>query len=332
MKDPAERSKPDKLGRSAVGPWRIPFRGWVDVLRRVWQSSIDDRLGILAAGVAFYLFLSIFPALATYVSIYGLVVSADEAVSQVGRLTSAMPVDVGDFFRGSASEIVDRSESELGWSVGISAVLGLLSARKGAKALFDGIGVAYHEPERRGFLRKNLETLMVTGALIVGGTLVIGLLAVLPLVAGLLGVPDWVGDWFGWLRWPLLALMIMGFLAWVYRVAPDRRKARWRWISPGSIMATLLWLGGSSVLSWYFGQVGDLSRTFGTFGAVGVLMLWLLLTGFVVLLGAELNAELEHQVEADSTVPPEQPLGRRGAWVADHVADRSGGGDGDRHP
>jgi membrane protein len=324
----SEQHRPgDPSGCDATSPTAISARGWLAVLRRLFRAVLADRLGILSAGVAFYLFLSVFPALGVFVSIYGILVDRQEAAAQIDRLAVTMPADVRVILTQSAAEVAGRPGKQLGWGVVVSAVLGIWSAKKGANALFDGIGIAYNQQDQRGIVGKNLLTLMVTAVLMVGGLLTIGFLTLIPVVTGWLGMPGSTTDMVEGLRWPILAVLavlIMGFLAWLYRIAPDRRDARWRWISPGSVVATLLWLAGSALFSWYFQSFGDLDKTFGAFGAAALLMLWLLLTAFVVLVGAELNAELEHHVKPDSTVPPDRPLGQRGAWVADHVASMEG--------
>jgi len=320
VKEESDQAR-DALGRRAERPSEIPKRGWIATLKRVVQQFFEDQLPIVSAGIAFYFFLAIFPALAAFVSIYGLLLSPAEAVAQVEQLAVALPADVREMLGKVASGLAEESNQTLGWGTGLSVLLSLWSAKKGTNALFEGLNIAYNERNQRGFLKTNALTLLATAVLIIGGIVAIGLVALIPALLDFLQVPAGLDAVLSLVRWPVATLLIIAFLAWIYRIAPDREDARWRWISPGSVFATVGWLVGSLLFSWFIDSFGGFNKAFGTFAAVAILMLWFLLTAVVVLVGAELNAELEHQVVTDSTVPPNRPLGERGAWVADHVAD-----------
>lgn len=320
MKDETASHEIDTAGRRADSPSKIPKRGWFSTLKRVKNEIARDHIPIVAAGVAFYFFLAIFPALTAFISIYGLAVSPGEAASQVETMADALPADARKMIAETATNLATQSNEKLGWGVALSLLISLWSAKKGTNALFDGLNIAYNETESRGFIKKNALTLMVTVAIVVGGVFAISLVALVPAVLHMLPLPDFARGAVDLLRWPLVAFMIIAFLAWLYRVAPDREPAEWRWLSAGSVVATILWLVGSGLFSWYIDTFGAMDKTYGTFAAVVILMLWLLLTAFAILIGAELNGELEHQTAQDTTTGEDEPLGERGAYHADHVA------------
>jgi len=307
-------------GRGADSPQEIPKQGWRDILIRVKNEVRDDKVPLLSAGVAFYAMLSLFPSIIALVSVYGLVADPDDVRAQVNNLASIIPA-------GSRALVTDQLTaltSTAGSSLSLGLVFGILtalwSASSGMKALITGINVAYDEPESRKFLKLRGLALLLTLGAILTMAVALGVIVVLPiLVDHLLGPVG--GTVVSILRWPFLALLLIVGLAVLYRLAPDRDDPKWRWVTPGSVVATVLWVVGSMGFSFYASHFGNYSKTYGSLGAVVVLMLWLYLSAFAVLVGAELNAETELQTKKDSTRGPDKPMGERDAHAADRVAE-----------
>ncbi len=306
-------------GRRATAPWQIPWLGWKDIFWRIYNEVQEDRLLAVAAGVAFFALLAFFPAVTAFVSLYGLFADASTIQDHLSLAASFMPAGGFDILREQVVRVVSKPPSTLGFAFIVSTGLALWSANAGMKAIIDALNVAYEESEKRSFIRLNLVSLCFT----LGGfiALALGLAAVVvfPLVLSAIGLKGWVETIIWVLRWPaLLALVILG-MAILYRFGPSRREAQWQWVSVGSVVAAFLWLAGSMLLSWYLQNFADYNATYGSLGAgIGFLM-WLWLSSIAILLGAELNSEIEHQTARDSTVPPEKPLGVRGARMADTV-------------
>lgn len=315
----------DDRGRSASSPREVPARGWKDVALRVKDEVKTDQVPLLAAGVAFYAMLALFPALIAVVSVYGLVADPADVQRQITSLTSALPESAASLIGDQLSSIVNSQSSSLSWGLALSLGGVLWSVSSGVQGLIKGLNVAYDEDESRGFVKLRGLALLLTLGAIVGAIAALGLIVVVPIVLRAVGLGA-VGEWAVRIgRWPLLALLVAVGLAVVYRYGPDRHSPRWRWVGPGAAIATVLWILGSIGFSVYVNNFGSYNQTYGSLGAVIVLLLWLFLTSFVVLLGAEIDAELEHQTARDTTVGSERPLGRRDAYVADHVGEPAGG-------
>ncbi|GHA80847.1 YihY/virulence factor BrkB family protein [Pontibacter akesuensis] len=310
----------DAKGRNAEAPKEIPAAGWKQVMLRVKEQLATDNISIVAAGVAFYFFLALFPTLAAIISIYGLVTSPAEVEQQMEQLTSVLPPEAHDMLTERLRNIAQQSSSSLGWGALLGIVLSLWSANSGTKSLFEGINIAYDEENDRSFLKLNAITLLFTLGGIILGSLCVALVVAFPAIIEHLGLPDWLETVLQLGRWVLLIVFIMGALALIYKVAPKRNNPKFRWVSWGSAMATGLWLLGSLLFSYYVNNFGNYSETYGSVAAVIILMLWFNLTSFIILLGAEINSELEHQTAKDTTVGKEKPLGERNAYHADHVA------------
>lgn len=308
----------ETTGRGATSPTDIPAAGWKLVLLRTKEQVKSDNVTILAAGVAFYLMLALVPTLAAAVSLYGLVADPSQVAEQVNEFSAALPRDAEQLLEEQLESITAGSTTGLGVRFVIALVLALWSASKGAKAMIEATNVAFDEDETRGFLRLRLLALAFT----VGGIVVmvggLAMIAVFPRIGGDEGSTGRLVATI--VRWPLLAVAMMVALAALYRFAPDRADPRWRWVSPGAAVSTLLWLAGSGLFALYADRFGNFNKTYGSLGAVVVLMLWLFLTGFIVILGAELNAEAERQTAYDTTTGRSQPLGGRDAYAADTVA------------
>jgi len=275
---------------------------------------------VVSGGIAFFFFLAIFPALIATVSIYGLVVSPAEVQQQMSQITAQLPEKVHIMISDILKNIADKSGSTLSWSVFLGVLISLYSAKKGITALFEGINIAYNEMNERPFLKKNGLELLFTFGAIITGILALIVVAVWPAIVEKLGLPAVLQAVISWGRWILLALIIVFSLGLIYKVAPDRRNPEFKWASPGSVVATLLWIGISLLFSWYVDNFGSYDKTYGSFATVIILMLWFLLTSFIILLGAEINSEMEHQTSTDTTIGDDKPMGQREAYYADRVA------------
>jgi membrane protein len=311
------RENQDERGRQARRPRDIPRPGWRDIALRVKEETTRDNLSIIAAGVAFYAMLAIFPALAALVSIYGLVANPAQVSQHMASIGQVLPEQ--------AYQILDQQLSSVAGSAGgaltIGAIGGLLlalwSAARGMKAMLLALDITYDEEEKRGFLRFNALALLLTLGAVLFILLALALIAILPAILGQLGLPETVQTLLVWLRWPLLGLLVILGVAVLYRFGPDRDQPRWRWVSLGAVLATVLWLVVSALFSWYVSNFGSYQETYGAMGAVVILLMWFYITAYAILLGAEINAEMEHQTEADTTRGAERPMGERDAHMAD---------------
>jgi membrane protein len=311
----------DAAGREAEEPTEFPPAAWRDIATRVAAEVKADNVPLLAAGVAFFALLSLFPAIVAVVSLYALVADPAEVSSQVGDLVAGMPPQAGDLVLEQVTSAVDGADAGLGTTAAIGIVLALWSASSGMKWLLSALSLAYDEQEGRPFVRLRGTALALTLAAAVAFAANLAIVAGTGALAERLGLGDAGRIAVSVLRWPLLGALVLGGLAVLYRYGPDRDRARWRWVSVGSIVAAVVAVLASGAFALYTTVAGSFDEAYGSVGAVIVLMLWLMVTVFAVLLGAEINAEMEHQTAEDTTSGPERPLGQRGAVVADEVAD-----------
>jgi membrane protein len=316
----AQRAGNGERGRYADEPQEIPAPGWWDITKRVFQSISEDNVSLMAAGLAFYAMLSLTPAFTALIALYGLVFDPAQVQQQIATMESFIPPEAAKLIGDQLAAVVQGSNSKLGVGLVVSLGIALWSANSGTTALMAALNVAYGEKEKRGTIEYWLHSLVLTGTLIIFGILAILLIAVIPAVIGFLPFGDFGQTIVSWIRWPVLVLLSTIGLAIIYRYAPSRAEPRWSWVSPGALAATVLWIIISALFSLYVGQFASYNKTYGSLGGVIVLMMWFWLTGFAIILGAEWNAEMEHQTARDTTTPPREPLGRRGAYVADTVA------------
>jgi membrane protein len=317
-----QRASEPGRGRRAHTPWHIPWRGWKDVLVRTYQESLDDRLLALASGVVFYSLVALFPGIAAGVSLYALFSDPGTIAKHLSLAADIVPAGAIDMIEAEIKRIAARSDGKLTFGFLIGLGIALWSANAGMKALFDALNVIYDETEKRGIIRLNLESLLFTLCAILGALVAISAVVVFPLILAAFGLSSSDVPFYAHLRWPVMFALLIVALAVLYRYGPSRRLAKWRWLSVGSVFAALTWLAVSSLFSWYLEAFANYDATYGALGAVVGLMMWMWLSTIVVLVGAELNAEIEHQTARDSTVGPEQPLGLRGAVMADTVGAR----------
>ena len=299
----------------ADSPRRITAAGWRRILRRVAGHVLSDRLMVQAAGVAFFAVLSIAPVLVTAISVYGAVNTPEQAVQQLSSVAGMLPADLQSVVADQLTTITAASTQVLTWRGLTGLVVALWTATTAMTYLIDGLTLAYHETETRGFLRRSGLALVF----VLGGALLLGAVIAAAGAASraLAEVPGPVRTVLPVVSWAALAALVTVVLAVLYRYAPDRKEARWRWITGGSTVATLLWLASTAGLFAYVERLGSYQSTYGSLAGVAISMFWLWTTVFLVIVGAAVNAETERQTARDSTVGPEQPLGERGAVVAD---------------
>jgi membrane protein len=318
-----DRAEPDQhgRGREAEAPTQIPHRGWWDVLMRTKAEVRRDNVALLAAGIAFYALLALVPALVAVVSIYGLAANPADIARHVGDVLGAAPEEVRDLVVQQLRSITEGDSSKAGWGVLIGIAIALWSASSGTKHAIEAVNAAYDEEETRGFIKLRFLSLVLTLGAVLFFLVAMALVAFLPAALDRTSLPSALQLLINIARWPLLALGVLVALAIFYRYAPDRDEPRWRWVSAGAVVASLLWLAGSVGFAFYAANFGRYNETYGSLGAIVVVMLWLFLSAFAMLLGAELNAELERQTRKDSTDGRPQPLGRRQAYAADTVGE-----------
>lgn len=309
-------------GRRADRPAQISVAGWLDIVWRVKQKIEEDKLTMLAAGIAFYALLALFPAIAAIISLWALVLDPQDMVRQIGELARVFPLQGMELIETQAREVGNNTDTGLSLTAIGSLLVALYVASKGVHGLIVGLNIVYGERERRSAFRRGLLRAAMTLGLVVMTQVTIVFITLFPLAIGLLGLDTFLFRIVAWLRWPLLLVAMMLVISVFYRFAPYRRSPRWQWISVGSVIATLLWLLGSAGLSFYVSRMADLSELYGTLGAVVVLMLWFWISAFVVLLGAEINGEMERQTRRDTTIGESRPRGERGAHVADTLGPR----------
>ncbi len=308
-------------GRDAATPGNIPARGWRDIAWRVKAVLDDDHIATFAAGVAFFGLLALFPAVGATIAFAALMMDPMMIELELEGLLTALPPEAALILTGQLREVAAGA----GGGMGVAAIFGLLvslySASKGMKVLIEGMNLAYEEKETRGFLRLNLLSIAMTLGMILGLVMAMGAMIAVPAMLGTLGLSAAAEALLRYGRWLVLAALALFGLAVLYRYGPSRDAPKWRWVSPGAIAATLLWLAGSALFSVYAANFGTYNETYGTLGGVIILLTWLWLSAFIVLLGAELNSEIEHQTARDTTKGPERPMGERGAQMADTVGE-----------
>ncbi|MGY2129275.1 YihY/virulence factor BrkB family protein [Blastococcus sp. SYSU DS0617] len=323
---------PDQLpGIDAATPMGIPARGWKQIVKRAWAENNADNMPIIAGGVAFFAFLSIFPALIALISIYGLIASREQAASQVEELTAGLPDDARRLITEQVTTIADAGEA-LTWGLVVSVLAALFTASGGVNNMVKAVNIAYDEVETRNFVKLRALSLVLTLGAIFFVVITIGLVAVLPVVLDALPLGG-VGAVFAEVgRWIALLVVVTGSLAVLYRVAPDRDAPRFRWVSLGSIVVTVAWAVVSLGFTFYVNNFGSYNETYGAIAGVIVLMLWLYITCYLVLLGAEINSEAEHQTGLDTTDGEPAPMGQRNAVKADTLPAKAEPDKGDGDP
>jgi membrane protein len=321
---PKEAVDADAHGRAAASPSEIPPRGWKDILLRVYANISKHRILALAAGMTYYSILAIFPAIAALVAVYGLFSDPTTIARHLDQLGGFLPGGAIDVAREQLTRVASKGSQTLGLTFLIGLGTSLWSANAAMKSLFDTLNIVHDEEEERGFLRLNAISLGFT----VGGVFFIvaalSSIVVIPVLLNFVGLSN-AGDLLLRIgRWPAMYLALAFALAVIYRYGPSRETARWRWVSWGSAIAALLWLAVSGLFSWYAANFGKFNETYGSLGAIIGFMTWLWISAIVILLGAEIDAEMEHQTARDTTTGSPKPMGARGARMADTVGAAQG--------
>jgi membrane protein len=304
-------------GRRSSSPLQIPWAGWKDILWRTYVRTGEDRLLATAAGVVFFGLLAVFPAITALVSSYGLFANPSTIGANLQTLALMLPEGSFQIVQDQIARVLDKGNTALGATFLFGLGFAVWSANAGVKAVIDALNVVYEEREKRSFIRLNLLALAFTSGGIAALLLMVGAVVAFPLALDHLGLHPEAQFIVGLARWPLLFVILLGALGILYRFGPSRRAARWEWLSVGTLTAALLWIVGSALLSWYLSNFGHYTATYGSLGAAIGLMTWMWMSAIIVLCGAELNSEIEHQTALDSTVGRPKPLGDRGAVMAD---------------
>jgi membrane protein len=304
-------------GRLSGTPLQVPWAGWRDILWRTYVRSGEDRLLAIAAGVVFFGLLAVFPAITALVSCYGLFADPSTIGANLQTLSLMLPEGSFQIVQDQIARVLDQSSTALGATFLFGLGLAVWSANAGVKAMIDALNVVDGEREKRSFIQLNLLSLAFTSGGIAALLLMVGAVVAFPLALDHLSLPPAIQSIATLARWPLLFAILLAVLGILYRFGPSRRAARWQWLSVGTLAASLLWIAGSSLLSWYLSNFGNYNATYGSLGAAIGLMMWMWMSAIIVLFGAELNSEIEHQTARDTTVGHPKPLGARGAVMAD---------------
>lgn len=310
----------DGRGRRVDTPSKIPAAGWKDIGLRTFREIQNDRLLAVAAGVTFYALLAIFPAIVAIVSLYGLFADIATISDHLAVLSGFLPGGAIEIVGEQVKRIASGGDTTLGFAFFIGLGVSLWSANAGVKALFDALNVVYEEEEKRSFIKLNAISLTFTLGAILFLLCAIGAIVVLPVAFKFVGIQrstEWI---LAIARWPALLVVILFGLAVLYRFAPSRERARWRWVTWGSALAAIVWAVGSMLFSWYVSNFGNYNETYGSLGAAIGFMTWIWLSTAIILVGGEINAEMEHQTARDTTDGRRMPMGARGARMADEAA------------
>jgi len=311
-------------GREARRPRDIPPRGWWDILWRVFKRLGTDNVTLVAGGLAMYALLSVFPGLAAAVFIYGLFTTAADVAKHLSVFAGMLPPSVWAIFNTQLQALTRHPQSTLSIAAGVGVLVALWSARSAMSSLMTATNIAYSEVEKRNFFMQILISLALTIGAVLGFIALLVLGVAVPVALKVLGTALWVQWAVDALQWVFLwAFAVLG-LAFVYRYAPAREHARWHWVTWGSAIAATLWLLTSGLFAFYVRTFADYGKTYGALGGVIALLMWFYLSSIIVVLGAEINAEMERQTRHDTTAGPEAPMGQRGAYAADTLGPSAG--------
>lgn len=318
------RAKPQNEDvRGANRPSDIAKHGWWVIFKRVWGDLSEKNVSLIAAGTAFYAFLAIPAAFSALISVYGLLFDPADVEQQVRAMQGAVPADAIGLISGQLKPLSAHSTA-LGIGFVVSMAIALGSASSGTSSIMQALNMVHGEEERRGFIKYYAMALGLTVGMVIFAALALALIAVLPAAIEELPFGGFGNTLAAIARWPVLLVLVMLWLAAIYRLAPSREAPKWRWISAGTVAAALLWIAGSALFSLYVGAFATYNKTYGSLGAVVVLLMWLWVSAYAVLIGATLNAEIERQTRRDNTTGAEPaPMGAHGAEVADAVARES---------
>ena len=308
-------------GRNAQTPAQIPATGWRDVAMRVVHGISKDRITTISGGVTFFVLLALFPGLAGLISLYGLVADSSTIGQHLSNLEGVLPEGGMQILRDQIVQLTSQPAQKLGFATLGSLAISLWSANGGIKAIFEGLNSVYEENEKRSFIKLNAISLALTMAALAFVIVSLLTITVVPGLLSFVGLP-WVSDIVNYARWPVLLVVVSLMIAVIYRFGPSRKQPQWRWISPGCIFAAVAWIAASLLFAWYTSHFGSYNKTYGSLGAAVGFMTWIWISTMVILIGAKINAELEHQTASDTTVGFPAPAGERGAKMADTLGRR----------
>ena len=309
-------------GHDAGSPLEMPKRAWKDIAKRTWIRTWQDNVGLVAAGVTYYGFLALVPLLGIIVMLYGLIAEPETVVDNVRTLTTILPPDVAKLIAEQLIAAVKTTKETQGLGILVALLVALYGGTNGAGAIITALNIAYEEKEKRTLGRFYLAATIMTVAAVIAAVIALIGTTTLALLGNL--APDaspvvvMLGKLAGYITLTIAAAAIAATL---YRFAPSREDARWRWITPGSLFAAISWLLLTLLFSFYVTRVTDYNATYGSLGTIILLLTWIYLSAYALIFGAELNSEIEHQTARDSTTGPPEPMGKRGAWAADNVAE-----------
>ncbi|KAB0676563.1 YihY/virulence factor BrkB family protein [Aureimonas leprariae] len=310
-------------GRDASGPFGIPLKGWRDIGLRLYRSFFEDRVMLIAAGATFYLLLALFPAFAVFVSFYGFVADPHSIAEHIAFIGQFLPQAGTELLQGQLERLVAQDTGTLSTTFVIGLLIALWSANNGIKTLFEAMNIAYGEFEKRNFFVLNLVAFGFTLGAVVIAILLIVSVGVVPAVMAVLGLSSVSDGIIAAMRWPVMFALVVGAIAMIYRFGPSRNPARWSWVLFGAVLTSVVWIVTSIAFSWYLQNLANYNATYGTVGGVIGFMIWVWISSIIFIIGAEINAEMEHQTALDTTDEPAKPLGSRGARVADTIGKSS---------
>jgi membrane protein len=308
-------------GADAGTPASLPAKGWWDVIKRVWTNSGTHHVGLMSAGIAFYAFLSFVPLLGAVVMSYGIVADPAAVAQHMQLMIGLVPPDAARLINEQLLTLTESASDKKGLALLIALGLSLFSASRASGAMIEALNVVYEQNDTRGLIKGTLLSILLIAAAVLIGVLGTTAAALLAFAEELVGDAGFViATLLRIIAWLFAGTLCCFTLGAMYRFAPDRSDARWQWLSVGALVGTVLWLAATLLFGVYVANFGDYDATYGSLGAVAVLLMWLFVSAYAVLIGAMINAEAERQTARDSTTGPELPMGSRGATVADTSA------------
>ena len=280
--------------------FNLSFSDWKSILKKVQARIGENNVVIVSAGVGFFGFMAIFPAIMALISIYGFVMDPQQIEEQVSKISSLMPEQTHEIIQYRVDQFIKSKEESLGWGTFFAILLGVWIGNLGTKSLFRGINIAYDTDNKRGIIKNNGLTLLFTFGAIILIILSASLIIAFPAIIEKIGLPDHIEGLISWLRWLVMGIVLVGSIGLIYNFAPKRKQPGFMWVLPGAVFATCLWLLASSAFSFYIRHFWNLSEIYGSISAVVFLMLWLFISTFIILLGAELNYGIEQHVMGES--------------------------------
>lgn len=308
-------------GRDANKPSQIPAKGWKDTLYRIKYEVGHDRISLISAAMSYYAFLAFVPAITAIVLMYAWINDPGEIATHIAKAGNFIPNEFQTILKDQLTALASKAQTTLGFSAITALLISLYSSSKACSAIIDGMNIIHEEEEKRNFFKRNLTSIGLTFIGIVLSVFAIVVVVAIPALLANFEFGDTIEKVVGGVSWLILLSLFSFYLSVIYRFAPCRKKPKWRWVSWGAMIASVFWAIASLMFSWYAAEFGEFNKTYGSLGAIVVLLMWLYISSFVILMGAEINAELEHQTAKDTTIGPPKPMGQRHATMADTVGE-----------